>query len=321
MPKKHQPRSGSLQFWPRKRAVKLLPSVNWPALQKKKGESEKGLLGFVGYKAGMARCLVRDLTADSLTKNKQIILPLTFIECPPLKVLAVRFYKDNRVVLDIFAENLDKELKHKLKLPKESRKKIEDIEKKLDEFDDIRFIAYSIVKRTGLKKTPDIAEIGLSGSLADKFRFVKENLSKEINIENVFNKGEFLDVRGITKGHGFTGPVKRFGISLKQKKSEKGQRRPGSLGPWTPSRVTFRAPLAGQHGFFNRIHYNTHVLEIGTGKNLALEFLHYGKIRTNYLAVKGSVEGPAKRQLLLSAPLRMTKKISKEKFELLSLLK
>ena len=36
------PRKGSLQFWPRKRANKFLPSVNWKAIN-----SDKKLKGFI----------------------------------------------------------------------------------------------------------------------------------------------------------------------------------------------------------------------------------------------------------------------------------
>ena len=43
------PRKGSLQYWPRKRASKFLPSVNWSAIK-----SDSNLKGFICYKAGMA---------------------------------------------------------------------------------------------------------------------------------------------------------------------------------------------------------------------------------------------------------------------------
>ncbi|MCL6500874.1 MAG: 50S ribosomal protein L3 [Candidatus Pacearchaeota archaeon] len=136
MPKIHKPRAGSLQFWPKKRASDLLPSVNWKPLGK-----HKGLLGFIGYKVGMIRVLARDLTPDSMTKNKQIIVPSTLVECPPMRILSVRFYKNNRSVLDILNENIDKELKRKIKLPKKkinSEEQLADVEKRIGEFDDVR---------------------------------------------------------------------------------------------------------------------------------------------------------------------------------------
>ena len=67
MPTRKSPRKGSLQFWPRKRATKLLPSVNWNAIS-----SGKNLKGFICYKAGMMSAYVRDNTPDSMTKEKKI---------------------------------------------------------------------------------------------------------------------------------------------------------------------------------------------------------------------------------------------------------
>ena len=43
-----------------------------------------------------------------------------------MKILSVRFYKDGKVIGDVLNNNLDKELKKKIKLPKEVKKKIED---------------------------------------------------------------------------------------------------------------------------------------------------------------------------------------------------
>lgn len=325
MPKTHQPRSGSLQFWPRKRAKKFLPSANWGILQKKY-KDEKGLLGFIGYKVGMLRALVNNLTPHSLTKNKKIIIPLTLIECPPIKILDIRFYKNGKVAFDILNDGLDKELKRKLKLPKKKdsvsiSKKLDELEKEINKFDDIHIIAYSTVKKTKLKKTPDLAEIGLAGGLTEKLNFIKEHLNKEINIKDIFSANQVLDIRGLTKGHGLVGPVRRFGIGLKQKKSEKGQRRPGSVGPWKPSRVTFRAPMAGQYGFFTRIKYNSKLVGIGAAGDFKRELLHYDKLNTDYILIKGSVNGPSKRQLLIVRSLRETKKTVKENFEIIKLLR
>jgi len=323
MPKIHKPRAGSLQYWPRKRAAKLLPSANWRVLEEK-FKDKKGLLGFICYKAGMARALSRDLTPDSMTKNKQIIVPLTLLECPAMKILSVRFYKDSKVFKDVLVENPDKELKHKIKFPKELKKSadfLNEFEPNLSEFNDIRIIVYTLAKQTSIKKTPDIIEIGLGGSIKDKFDFVKENLNKPLETSHFFAKGQLIDVHGLTKGQGLTGPMKRFGLGLRSHKAEKGRRRPGTLGPWHPARVTFRVAMAGQHGFFSRVKYNSKLVDTGAGDKIPFEFTHYGKIKTNYIALKGSVQGPPKRQLLITVPLRETKRTAKENFEVINLLK
>ncbi len=301
-----RPRYGSLQFWPRKRAERFLPSVNWSAIN---GE---GFLGFIAYKAGMATAIVKDSTPKSMTLGKKISIPVTFLEFPSMKIYSVRFYKDGKVMTEIVVSN-DKELKKILKTSKNISKDLDSVK----DYDDIRVIVYSNPKATKIKKTPDIIEIGIGGK--DKLSFVKNYVGKEITLSDVL-KGDLFDIRGLTKGKGLSGPVDRFGISLKQHKSEKGVRKPGSLGPWHPARVIFRVPLSGQLGMFSRPHYNFRVL----GSNITLNdkislkpFRNYGNINTNYIIVNGSVQGPAKRQVLLTSPLRPSLKQTRKKLEML----
>lgn len=322
MPTRRSPRKGSLQYWPRKRASKFLPRVNWDAISDAKG---KGLKGFICYKAGMASAYVKDNTPDSMTKGKKISVPVTIIECTGLKIFSVRFYKNKKIVKEIPAANLDKELKRKVKLPKKKTGKIDDI--KIEDFDDIKVICYSVVKKTDIKKTPDISEIGLFGSPEEKFNFIKENIGKEISVTDIFKKDDLIDFRGLTKGKGLQGPVKRFGITLKPYKSEKGVRKPGSIAPWHPARVTFRTPMAGQLGMFTRADYNKKIIEIGKAeewkkegvKNSLKNISNYGDIKTDFIIVYGSVHGPSKRQLIITSPLRKTKKQAKKSYELLEL--
>jgi len=318
-------RRGSLQFYPRKRAAKILPSVNWKAVSGSASGSvsaskeNKGLAGFIGYKAGMANAYVKDITEDSMTKNKRITIPVTLIECPEMKIFSVRFYKNGKVVKDIVVSN-EKELKRKVKTAKQTGK-IEDVK----DFDDLRIIAYTIVRKTGVKKTPDLIEIALFGTKDEKINFVKEKIGKEISVLDVFKKGKggVVDVRAVTKGKGLQGTIKRFGIGLKAHKSEKGRRRPGSLAPWHPARVTFRTPMAGQMGFQSRIAYNNLIIDIGkiSEKNINKEEgLHkYGKIRTDFLILKGSVPGAKKRQILITPALRTSKRQKKLNYEFISL--
>lgn len=307
MPSLKSPRKGSLQFWPRKRARKFLPRINWNSI-----DSGKNLQGFICYKVGMKSAYVKNETPNSMTKGKKIVVPVTIIECPSMKILSVRFYNNGIVKDEILNQNIDKELKRKIKFPK-NQKKIEDVK----DYNDIRVIVYSQVKKTNIKKTPDISEIGLRGNLEDKLKFVKENLNKEISISDIFEKGQLIDIRGLTKGKGLQGPVRRFGITLKQHKSEKGQRRPGSLGPWHPARVTFMAPQAGQLGMFTRAVYNGKIIDIRKDKISNIK--NYGETKNEYLIVNGSVQGPSKRQLVITFPLRKTKRQNKKQYEFIEL--
>ena len=157
-------RKGSLQFYPRVRAKKVIPSVNWKPL---KGESV-GLLGFIGYKAGMVSVWAKDDTEDSLTKGKRIAVPATVLECPPMRIYSIRFYKDGKVAKEVVVSN-EKELKKKVKISKNVKKELGEI----GEFEDVRVILYSQVKMTGIgKKKPDMIEFGLSGNNEEKLNFI-----------------------------------------------------------------------------------------------------------------------------------------------------
>jgi len=328
MGRKNGPRHGSMQIWPRKRSNNFLPRVNWiPILAnsvKFTNSSQKiNILGFIGYKVGMASAYLKDNTPDSLMKGKRIIFPVTILECPTVKIYSVRFYKNTKVSTEILNDNLNKELIKVVKMPAKKTGAKEALEKiKVDDYDDVRIIIYSETKKAGLKHVPDLAEVALSGTKQEKLEFIKNNLSKEFSITESFQKG-IIDIHGLTKGKGFQGPVKRFGIDLRSHKAEKGQRRPGSIGPWHPTGVPFRVARAGGMGKFRRITYNHPVVsskKIAENETLAKRvFDNYGLIKNDYIIVAGSVQGPQKRQMLITAPLRPTKKQSKKQYELIEL--
>ena len=65
MPHTNQPRSGTLQFHPRKRSVRPYARVNaWPT------NNDNKLMGFAGYKVGMTHVIVTDNKGSSKTKGK-----------------------------------------------------------------------------------------------------------------------------------------------------------------------------------------------------------------------------------------------------------
>ncbi len=136
-------------------------------------------------------------------------------------------------------------------------------------------------------------------NIKEKLAFAHEHLSKDIPLEKVFKEGNVVDVHAVTKGKGTQGPVKRFGIALKNQKSEKGRRRPGSLGPWRgQAHVMYRVANAGQMGYHTRTEWNKQILKISSKAeeiNPKGDFLRYGKVQNSYVLLKGSVAGPAKR--------------------------
>ncbi|MCK4491904.1 MAG: 50S ribosomal protein L3 [Candidatus Altiarchaeales archaeon] len=309
MAKSHKPRSGSMAFYPRKRAKKEVPRIHsWV------DTGEATLLGFTGYKVGMTHILAVDHRKNSPTSDLEIFLPATIIETPPLIVAGLRFYGKGylgkKTITDIWAKDIPEDIEKKVKLPKkrDPEKKLEKIEENLDSISDIRAIINTQPRLTSLaKKVPDIMEIGVGGEIKDKFEFAKGILGSRIPVGDVLKENSFVDITAVTKGKGFQGVVKRFGVKIQPRKAGKGRRHIGSGGAWTPARKLFTEPLPGQMGYHTRSEYNKIILKIGgdgTGVNPKGGFLRYGNVKGEYVMLLGSVPGPAKRLIRMSYPRR-----------------
>ncbi|TKJ17463.1 50S ribosomal protein L3 [Candidatus Woesearchaeota archaeon B3_Woes] len=303
MPKAHSPRHGSMQFWPRKRAKSEVARVRLWANQK-----DANLIGFAGYKVSMAHVMFEDTRDRSPSKGKTVSWPVTIIECPPLTAFSIKFYKNNDSVSQVFAEKFDKNLQRKCKIPK--NKSVNDV--KEEDFDDLKLIVHTNPGLTTVgKKKPEIFEMALGGKKEEKLNAAKELLGKEIQLKDVFNTGQIVDIHAITKGKGFQGPVKRFGIGIRRHKSEKTKRGPGSLGGWKGhAHFMYRIAHAGQMGYHQRTEYNKQILKIGDkeeGINPKSGFKHYGIIKNNYIIFKGSIAGPVKRLIRFNHAIRPNK--------------
>jgi len=106
------------------------------------------------------------------------------------------------------------------------------------------------------------------------------NAGDSIKVES-FTEGEKVDVCGMTKGRGFTGPVKRWNVAKLRMTHGVGpvHRQAGSLGANSdPSRIMKNKKMAGQYGHERVTMLNLEVIKIDTEKNL--------------IAVKGAVPGP-----------------------------
>ncbi|MBU0457094.1 MAG: 50S ribosomal protein L3 [Nanoarchaeota archaeon] len=329
MPKAHKPRRGSTQFWPRKRSVHSVARVrSWA------NEIKARPLGFIAYKAGMTHIQILDNRPKSLTKGEKIIIPSTIIDCPPMTLMGVCFYQKisigSKKITSVFSEKLVKELAKKIQLPKKTKNKLDGVKDNKnkgflessknqgfpEEFDDVRLLVHSNPKlaQIGTKK-PKLMEIALGGSKEEKLNYVKENLGKDIKVEDVFAGWNSVDVHGITKGKGFQGTVKRYGVPIRQHKAEKTKRGIGNLGSWTPKRVQFTVPQPGKMGYHLRTEYNKQILKIGSdGKDVTPKsgMNHYGLIKNSYVLLKGSVVGSCNRAVVLIKSIRPNPKIVKE---------
>ena len=295
-----------MQFWPRVRSRYAYARIRtWPT------SKEAKLLGFAGYKVGMTHLLINDNRAHSLTKGTDIFCPITVIECPPLKTASIRFYKNTqngaRLASEFFADSLDKELERKLIIQKKKGKESTD-------FDFIRLLCYTQPKLTGIgKKKPETFEIAVGGTKEQQLAYAKEKLGKEISISEVFKEGQQLDAHSLTRGKGFQGPMKRFGIQLRHHKSEKSRRNPGSLGSWkAQGHIMFRVAHAGKMGYHLRTENNKWLVKIGNKAdeiNVKGGFVNYGLVKSPYILIKGSIGGVQKRLIRLTDPMRSRKNI------------
>ena len=114
----HNPRRGSMGFYPRKRARSVVPHTkSWAA-----DGSEPKLQGFAGYKAGMTHALVTDYRPNSTTSGQQVVMPVTVVETPPMTIAAVRAYEQTvygkKVLTEVWAAELPEKLSQRLPLPK-----------------------------------------------------------------------------------------------------------------------------------------------------------------------------------------------------------
>ncbi|MFW5984127.1 MAG: 50S ribosomal protein L3 [Halobacteria archaeon] len=298
MPTPSNPRKGSKGFGPRKRAASEVPRFRtWP-----EADGEPALQGFAGYKAGMTHVMMVNDQQGSPREGMTESVPVTIVETPPLRVAAVRGYRDTpygrRPVTEVWTDEFDDETERAVAQPDEEG----DVDELRDEdVDEVRVIAYTTpADVSGVpKKKPDLMEVPVAGGDVDaSLDRAEELLGGGADVDEVHRSGEYIDVSGVTKGKGTQGPVKRWGVKLRKGKHYRQgwRRRIGNLGPWHPSRVRSTVPQQGQMGYHQRTEINKRVLSVDD-EDATPEggFVNYGEVSSSYLLVKGSVPGPKGR--------------------------
>lgn len=313
MPDIKRPRRGSLAFYPRKRAFRIYPQLTtYPE------EEKPRVLAFAGYKVGMLHAILLDTRKGSATAGQEIAAPITVLDCPPIKILAIRTYENTVQGLKIFAEvwarELPKDLERKVKVKvKNTEEKLKSIENNLNKISRIRLIVSTQPRLSGVrKKTPEVFEIEVGGKdVKEKFDFCKNLLGKEIKAADVFKEGEIIDVIAVTKGKGTAGVVKRFGVKIQSRHAKKKRRHIGSLGQERPGKVRpATVPMAGQLGFQTRTELNKRILKIGEkGEEITPKsgFVRYGIVKNNYILIEGSTPGSKKRLIMIRPTIRPRK--------------
>jgi large subunit ribosomal protein L3 len=287
----------------------------WPNV-----EERPTILGFTGYKAGTTHIFLVEDKSGSPDFGQETLHVATVLETPPMVVCSVRAYVRTNDGLRTFTEawmkNPPKDLNRAVKLPESfnSELSVKKMDENLDKIAEFRLLTVTQPRQTGVpKKKPDMMEIKIDGgSIKDQFEYVKSLLGKTISVADIFKEGQFIDAVSITKGKGFQGPVKRFGVKILRRKSRKTKRGIACLGPWKPSRILYTVPRAGQMGYSQRTEYNKRILKIGSdGSEVSPKggFIRYGPVRGTYLLLDGSVAGPTKRLIRLRYPARPPSKV------------
>ncbi len=309
--KQSAPRHGSLSYRPRKRARRVSGRIrHWP-----EHATKPQVLGFAGYKVGMTHVIVIDDKPNSPWYGREVSRPVTIVDTPPMLTAAIRGYGNNggtlQVISECWMENLPRDIRRTLPWPKEydGKAALNNFTKSLDEIVELRIILLTQPRQAGVAhKKPDVMEFGLfGGSIKEQFEYAKKLLGQELRVRDVFQPGQFMDVISVTKGKGFQGVIKRFGIAKLQHKTRKRVRAVGTLGPWHPSRIMYTVARPGQMGVHQRTEYNKRLLRIGEKSDdirPAGGFPHYGDLQSDFLLIDGSIPGAPRRIVRLRAPNR-----------------
>ena len=332
------PRHGSLGFRPRKRSAHNRGKIK--AFPKDNKDEPCHLTAFMGYKAGMTH-IVREVDRPQakLTHKKEILEAVTIIDTPPMVAVGLVGYIDTprglRTFATVWADHLSdscrrrfyknwycskkKAFTHYAKAMtqekgKEERKRT--LQRIVKYCSVVRLIAHTQVNKVPLgQKKAHIMEIQVNGgSVQQKVDYAFALFEKEIPVDSVFHMDEAIDVLGCTKGKGYQGVVKRYGVSRLPRKTHRGLRKIGCIGAWHPSRVSWTVGRSGQLGYHHRTEMNKKIYRVGTGANrngstdfdLTTKpitpmggFPNYGVVRNDFLMIKGCCLGPKKRVLTL----------------------
>jgi large subunit ribosomal protein L3 len=303
----------------RKRASSRKPKVRgWADYS-----DDPKILGFPGFKAGMTRVIYREDRKNSHVANTNRITAVTVIETPPVILIGLRSYHITayglKILTDVKGNSPNNFLKRRRRAPEVENldEQLKNMEESLSNASELRAVVHTQPDLTGFSsKTPEIVELKIGAKdLGTAFEWAKEKIGQELQVEDFTKAGDYVDVIGITKGHGFTGVVKRHGVTKLQHKTKDGTRRVGSIGPWTPARLRWLIARYGQYGYFRRTEYNKRVMQLGVnGEEItpAGGFIKYGNVKNRYVVVKGSVPGPKKRMVILRDGVRAQNKFIQE---------
>ncbi|MCP4337117.1 MAG: 50S ribosomal protein L3 [Mycoplasma sp.] len=140
-------------------------------------------------------------------------------------------------------------------------------------------------------------------------RFVKEIRGMEgyelgtILNASIFETGDLVDIQGTSKGHGFSGAIKRHNQSIGPKSHGGGggsqpQRQTGSLGDISGNKVVKGMTMPGQYGNVTTTIQNLEVVSIDLDNNIILIKGSIPGPKKSFVVIKESIKGLSKREPL-----------------------
>ena len=156
-------------------------------------------------------------------------------------------------------------------------------------------LGYEDIPERKLSK-PEMGHLNKAGVAPKKYlrEFNLDNAA-ELNVGDIvkadtFKEGDFVDVTGTSKGHGYQGVIKRWGAQ-RTPTSHGGHRHAGSMGSTTdPSRI-FKGKIgAGQMGVDQVTIQNLDIVKVDADLNL--------------IAVRGAVPGPKGGLVLIKSTVK-----------------
>lgn len=217
------------------------------------------MIGIIGKKLGMTQIFNE--------QGQQI--PVTVIEAPPNPVMAVtEKTKAGYAALQLgYGQS---------RLRRDSQKG----EGKNPKGHRASLASVGQAKKAGLEAPPRIMRsVRLDEPGNAKIEIPAYNVGDTVKVD-VFAVGDAVKVTGTTKGRGFQGVVKRYGIGGgPNTHGNTKHRRPGSIGPGTdPSRVIKGKKMPGHYGAARHTQTHLRVEKIDADRNL--------------IYIRGSVAGP-----------------------------
>merc|ERR1712167_52724 len=171
--------------------------------------------------------------------KKDIVEPVTVLECPPMKVIGMVGYimtpRGLRTLATVFAQNLPNGVirrfyknyhvakrnafknykKNKYDVDEKSKDHVNRDINRIEKYCSVvRVLCCTQIEKLKFRQRKShIMEIQLNGgTIADKVKWAHEKFEQEITVETVFEKDEMVDTIAVTRGKGTTGVIKRFGV-------------------------------------------------------------------------------------------------------------